>query len=130
MKLQPKTPFQGESSRRLVRWRELALAFAVVAVCLGVLLLRQGGIAGNVAQVYIDGNLVRSLSLSGGNTRVDLQGEYGVPVSLELEGGRICFVDVTCPDHLCEKTGFIYTEGQTAVCMPNRVAVVIEGAQK
>ena len=40
---------------------------------------------------------------------------------------KIRFVNVTCPDHLCEGFGFISLPTQTAVCMPNRVSVLIDG---
>ena len=81
-----------------------------------------------VAVVTIDG--VKRLELPlyevEEPTRLSLE-EYGVPVSLELDTNRIRFVDVTCPDHLCEKSGWLIGNHQSAVCMPNRTVVSVYG---
>lgn len=50
-------------------------------------------------------------------------------MSFEVKEGAIRFVDVDCPDHICEDEGFVSLEGQTAVCMPNRVALSIYGSE-
>lgn len=48
-----------------------------------------------------------------------------VPVFFELLDGRIRFVDVGCPDKLCEGFGWLDSAGESAVCMPNRVSVTV-----
>lgn len=83
-----------------------------------------------VAVVMVDGETKMKLPLSSvqEKVRISLQEEYGVPVSLEMESGRIRFIDVECPDHLCEKSGWLVERHQSAVCMPNRTVVSVYSA--
>ena len=84
----------------------------------------------NLAVITLDGAEIRRIDLETEPDGVfSLQQEYGVPVSFEVKEGAIRFVDVDCPDHICEDEGFVSLEGQTAVCMPNRVALSIYGSE-
>ncbi len=47
------------------------------------------------------------------------------PVHFVIKNKSIAFYDVDCPDKICEKSGFLSQENDTAVCMPNRVSVMI-----
>ena len=58
-----------------------------------------------------------------------LEEDYGVPVSFQIEIHKIRFIQVTCPDHICENAGFLSMEGQSAVCMPNRTSLSIYGEE-
>lgn len=54
-----------------------------------------------------------------------------IPVAFEVKNGAIRFVDVQCPDHICESMGFISLESYLpAICMPNGVTLsVCTGAE-
>lgn len=83
---------------------------------------------GNVAAVFLNGEQVYAFSLSEYTEPAIVsmaQLGYDVPVNFELKDQRIRFIDVDCPDKLCEGFGFIGQENETAVCMPNRVSVTI-----
>lgn len=80
---------------------------------------------GGVAAVHVDNSdeVIR--------IELDKDGEYHIdggklPVTLVVKDGAISFYNSQCPDHICEGTGFISREGQTAICMPAGVAVIIE----
>lgn len=79
----------------------------------------------NIARVTLDGKEIMQIDLAGDDTVYDLYPDYGVPVRFELKDHQIRYVDVDCPDHLCEKEGFISKELEYAICMPNKVAVMI-----
>ena len=84
----------------------------------------------NLAVITLDGAEIRRIDLQKEpDGRFSLQEQYGVPVSFEVKDGAIRFVDVDCPDHICENTGWVSLEGQTAVCMPNRTALSVYGQQ-
>lgn len=121
------TARQGAHSRLLVRGQEWTLALAVLAACAGFFVLRERSAApGASARVTLGSKQILEIPLrEEDDYRIDLEKDYGVPVSFEVKGGAVRFVDVTCPDHICEKTGFVSADGQTAVCMPNRVAVLV-----
>ncbi len=83
----------------------------------------------NIAVVTINSEEIMRIDLGhyyGEAERISLMEEYGVPVNFLLEEGSIRFIDVTCPDHLCELYGAISHEYDIAVCMPNLTAVTIE----
>lgn len=106
------------------RW-ELVLIVLALGVLIGFMILKDRQGPSGVAHVTVNGEQVLELSLKDSwDQRIDLR-VYGVPATLEIQDHKIRFVDVTCPDHICEKTGWIWRDGQTAVCMPNRTSVVI-----
>lgn len=49
----------------------------------------------------------------------------GKSVHFVIQDGGIAFSDVDCPDKICENSGVLSKENDTAVCMPNRVSVRI-----
>lgn len=46
------------------------------------------------------------------------------------EKGRIRFEESDCPDKICVKTGWLTQKGNTAVCVPNKTIIVIEGEER
>lgn len=77
------------------------------------------------AVVSLNGETILTLDLAAEpDQQIDLS-EYGVSVVLEIRNHQISFRSSDCPDQLCMGFGWIDHEPQSAVCMPNRVAVVI-----
>ena len=78
---------------------------------------------GSVVAVEIDGERVAEYPLSA-------DGEYtlnGGTNRLVIENGEAYMEYAECPDHTCIRTGRIRYAGERIVCLPNRVAIVIEG---
>ncbi len=108
------------------RW-EVAVLLAALLALAGWFFA--GGRAGTrgVARLSVDGAEVLAVNLAAApDEAIDLR-PYGVPGTLEVQGGRARFRDVACPDHICEKTGWVWRGGQSAVCVPNRAALVVVG---
>ena len=78
---------------------------------------------GHTATVEYDGNVVMTVDLSK-DAEYHIEGL--LPVTLIVEDGRIFFYGSVCPDHLCEGFGKIHIRGQSAICLPARVAVYID----
>ncbi len=84
----------------------------------------------NLAVIMVDGKEWMRLNLLEEEDRTfSLEESCGVPVSFQIREHKIRFVEVDCPDHICENAGFLSMEGQTAVCMPNRVSLSIYGEE-
>lgn len=115
--------------KKAFRWEFFALVAATIAIAF--FLLRQNRTDGYAtAHIIVNGQEIRAVALSSaGNETFSLRQEYGIPVDFEIRDHAIRFVNVDCPDHICEKTGFVGTDGATAVCMPNRTTVVITGGE-
>lgn len=96
------------------------------AVIIGLIIL------GSLAVIFIMNNR------RGSKTAVITCGEVKKELSLEKDGifgsegaefeikdGKIRVVNATCPDKLCEKTGFIGAPGQSIICVPNKITVSV-----
>ncbi len=46
---------------------------------------------------------------------------------LVISSGEAFISEASCPDHICVKSGKVSLEGQTIVCLPNKVVVSIAG---
>ncbi len=82
--------------------------------------------AGNcVAEVYQDGSLVRSVSLSRVTEpyTFDITGKNGSLNRIEVRPGSIGMIRADCPDGLCVAQGFIHSPGIPITCLPNRVVI-------
>ena len=105
------------------------LIFAsLVLVCgavTAVLFLRRP--SGSVANIYRDGKCIYSVDLSAVEEpyEVTFSDERGSN-TVRVERGRISVVDADCPDHVCEKTGWVSESGIPIVCLPHRLVIRIE----
>lgn len=111
----------------LFRKRDL-LIFLLAAVLAGAGFLQWLPKSGApVVVIEQNGQEVRRVELSSiiqPETLV-LEGENSVTVL--LEPGQVSIVHSDCPDQICVNTGVLTRPGQSAVCLPARVAVRIVG---
>lgn len=49
-------------------------------------------------------------------------------IIIEIKDKKARFVTSNCPDKVCVNTGWLTSPGQSAVCLPNRLSIVIEGS--
>ncbi|CDI49097.1 NusG domain II-containing protein [Clostridium tetani] len=47
--------------------------------------------------------------------------------NVKVEKGKVSILEATCPDQVCVKAGPISEPGDTLVCLPNKLIIVIEG---
>ena len=45
--------------------------------------------------------------------------------TIEIKDGRVCMLEAFCPNHLCIRQGWISFEGQSIICLPNKVTVIV-----
>ncbi len=115
--------------QKLGKTNTIALAAVALVVAAGFLLLWWQGRSpsGAYVHIWVGGQPYRTIELANATPGVfSIEQDTGRPVSFEIKDNRIRFINVTCPDHLCEQVGFVHTEGQTAICMPNQVVLSIE----
>ena len=112
-----------QEKKRPHRAEILFVAGLLLVSVLLVLILQGTRREGAVAVVEIDGTAVGEYSLT-------VDGEYslnGGTNVLVIEGGEAYLTYADCPDLVCVKTGRIRFVGQSIVCLPNRLSVVIRG---
>lgn len=119
---------QSDNGRRVWRRGDWILILTLLACAAAVALLynwRSAKGSSPVCTILLDREVVMTVDLSRDQTfSVD-----GLPqVVFEVKGGKIAFLSSDCPDQICVHTGFIGQPGQSAACLPNHVALRIEGA--
>lgn len=57
---------------------------------------------------------------------IEFDGEYPCTVTIDKDGAY--FSKAECPDKVCLKTGKISRTGQTAVCLPAKVSLIVTGS--
>lgn len=115
----------------MLRKGDLILILIVVAAAIGGFAYFQmgGRTSGELtAVIKKDNKVIEQINLTqlSQQKRVEIAGDYHNFVL--AEHGRIRFADADCPDRLCVDTGWLTKKGQTAVCLPNKTIIVIEGA--
>lgn len=48
----------------------------------------------------------------------------------EIKDGKVNMIEADCPDQLCIRQGSIHIQGESIVCLPNRVVLEITGNDK
>ena len=83
-------------------------------------------------QIYYQNKMVEEIILEDIDEHLDfvltkekydgLRGD--MTISIDKEKG-VCISEVNCPNHLCEKMGWVNEVGVPVVCLPNNVYVII-----
>ena len=92
----------------------------------------KGKIDEGKVQIYYQNQLVQEIKMSDIDDNVEyvlekekydgLRGD--MTICIDKEKG-ICIDEVDCPNHLCEKMGWVNSIGIPVVCLPNNVYVII-----
>lgn len=78
-------------------------------------------------EISVDGTLISTLNLNQ-DMELDIEGFNGGTNHLVIQDGQATMTDATCPDKVCVRTGQIHNTGQSIVCLPNRVIVMVIGS--
>ena len=95
--------------------------FLVVIVVLIFAMIKKDG---ELANIYCNGSLIKSINLSKveESYTIDVEGHNTVLV----EKGQISMLKADCPDKLCVKQGKIKSADYPIVCLPNKIIIRIE----
>lgn len=121
-----------QEKRSFIRRSDAVIILLLAAACLGGWLFlrirgdRAPGSGANYAVLTVNDTVKASWLLDGklDGQVIDLT-EYGFPGKAEFQDGRVRVIDVDCPDKICESSGYIGNEFESAVCLPNRAAILI-----
>lgn len=104
------------------------------AVIIGVILL--GSIAATVI-MNLSGSGSRTAVIQCGDIRHELalnrDGSFSfedIDAEFEVKNGKIRLTKASCPDKICEKTGYIGSSGQSIICVPNKITVTVVGSDE
>ena len=115
---------QAKSRARLRN--DLLFVSVLVAVILlsilGLLLFRTPG---DTVTVTVDGELFGTYSLSEERS-VEIQGADGGVNRLVIRNGQVVMEYASCPDGICVSHRPISYNGQSIICLPNKVVVTVQ----
>lgn len=75
--------------------------------------------------ITVGGKKYGSYDLSKDQT-IDIHGTN----TLKIKAGKAFMTEATCPDKLCVQHKPISKDGESIICLPNRVVVTIEGGKE
>ena len=81
---------------------------------------------GGYVLVKIDGELAERYSLDS-DTRVEIKTDDGHINVLVISNGKAYIESADCPDKLCVKQHPISKAGESIICLPHKLVIVIEG---
>lgn len=84
------------------------------------------GETGTVVHIIADGTSYGSYNLSDTAT-IPIKVDATVTNTLQIENGKAKMIEANCPDKLCIHQNAISKQGETIVCLPNRIVVEIKG---
>lgn len=98
-----------------------ALFVVILVSVLGMLLFRSSG---DTVTVTIDGKMFGEYSL-GKNRSIEINSELGSNL-LVIKDGKAYVENASCPDGICSKHRPISYDGESIICLPNKVVVSID----
>lgn len=78
-------------------------------------------------QILYNSQVIKELSLSEDTEYIPYTNKN---VIIEIKDKKVHFKHSDCPDKICVNTGWLSELGQTAVCLPNKLSVVIKANEK
>ena len=100
----------------------LVLVLLVLAAVLLIVIRNRGKEGSSVVVMARNEEIARySLVIDG---IYDINGGTN---TIEIKDGRVRMLEASCPNHLCIRQGWIRFEGQSIVCLPNKVIVTVHG---
>jgi len=104
----------------------IAALLAVVLVAGACLYLFRG--EGDTVTVSIDGKVVATYPLGVDRTE-DILTEGGGLNRLIIRDGKAYIASASCPDGICAAHKPIHRDGESIVCLPNKVVVTVKTAE-
>lgn len=101
-------------------------AVVLLAAVIFALLLPQNGKNAAYAEIYQDGQLVKTVSLWE-NQEFTITGQYENIIA--VRDGKIAVIASDCPGEDCVRCGWVEGNGRSVVCLPNGVEIRIVAEQ-
>ncbi len=102
----------------------ILLGAAVMAALIWIMARSVTARSGAEVVISVDGREEAVYSLYEDRTET-IRGAEGLDNVLEIRNGKARVKEAGCPDRLCVRQGTISKEGESIVCLPNRVVITV-----
>lgn len=106
----------------------LILIIVIVAAC-GLLYINLSKDSGDKVVIEVDGEIYKELPLNE-DTKVEIKGVNNSTNLLVIKDGHADIIDASCPDKICVHQTEIQYDGESLICLPNKVIVRIESSKQ
>lgn len=106
----------------------IVVILGLIIIWVAVFLIR-GEKPGTQVEVQVDGKVFGVYDLND-DQEILITGAQGGTNLLIIKDGYASVTEASCPDKLCVHQKDIRSDGQTIVCLPNRVVVKVIGGEK
>ena len=111
----------GKIQLKFQRWDIVIIAaVCLLAVLIFALFLPQTGASVSRAEIYLDGELIKVVSLEE-DQEFTIEGEYTNTIT--VRDGKIAVTASDCPGGDCLHCGWIESTGVSIVCLPNKMEI-------
>ena len=115
-----------EHKNRFLRNDVLLIAVLLLIAAIGAVYLFVFREKGNTVTVTVDGKPYGEYALSENITKDIYTGENGEQCNrLVIRDGKAFMETATCPDGICVSHRAVFRDGESIVCLPNRVVVTV-----
>ena len=115
------------NNRKLLNVKDLLIIVLLMGLAIGALLLRGTSGEASYAVITLDGAAVDRIPL-------ETDGSYSFPdipgMTFTVADGAVSVSESGCGDKVCVRTGAVSHRGEAVICVPNRVAVTVEGSER
>ena len=111
---------------KLFKRTDLIIIIAVLLAAALISLQRCIGSERLTAEIYVHGELDRTIELSEVETEYTVSLSTEPEVEITLGRNEIFFSKADCKDKLCKNSGKLTSGGQTAACLPAKVVISVK----
>ena len=116
---------EEKNERKTKRRNDIILIGALLLIALiAVVYLFFFRATGDTVRVTVDGKLYGVYSLNEEKT-LEIKGADGECNLLVIKDGKARMESASCPDGICVSHHEIFREGESIVCLPNRVVITV-----
>ena len=117
------------SERNKVEKQGILAVFILLLLSMTAFLLLRLLPSGAVAVVERNGSIILRQELSALDSPIEreIQGENGITLIVVLSPDGAAVRSSECPDKICVNTGTLHKAGESAVCLPAKVVLRLEG---
>lgn len=115
-----------DNNRKLLNVRDVLIIVLLLGAASGMYLFRGSSDKASYAVITLDGTAADKIPL-------DVNGRYTYPqmpgMIFTVSDGAVSVMESSCSDKVCVRTGEISHMGEAIICVPNKVAVTVEGGK-
>lgn len=119
---------EDKMEKRIARADFLLIGVLLLIGIVSFFVIRINQQSGSTVRVLVDGKAYGTYQLAKEQS-IPIQIDGVVTNTLQIADGQANMTEADCPDQLCVHQNAISRQGETIVCLPNKIVVEVEKAE-